>query len=162
MSLQGRILDAASALPLEALPELERRAIRLLRLWRTGPAGIAEARTEAGPDAALALDALVRRLFAPGLRPLRFAAPGARLAAGDEGLVARAVSLAAADAPEEAARLLFLAARDPAAPETARRAGALGRLLDRPAPCRLPQAYLIAGRPVRPGLSLSPRDASSL
>lgn len=160
MSLQGRILDAASALRLEALPELERRAIRLLRLWRAGPAGIAEARVQAGPDAALALDALVRRLFAPGLRSLRFAAPGARLATGDEGLIARAVSLAAAGAPEEAARLLFLAVRDPAAPETARRAGALGRLLDRPAPCRRPQAYLIAGRPVRPGFS--PRAASAL
>ncbi len=134
MSLQGRILDAASALPLEALPELERRAIRLLRLWRAGPAGIAEARAAMGPDAACALDALVRRLFAPGLRPLRFAAPGARL--------------------------LSLAAREPAAPQTARRAGAFGRLLDRPAPGRRPQAYLITGRPVRPGLSL--RDASAL
>lgn len=160
MSLQGRILDTASALPLEALPELERRAIRLLRLWRAGPAGIAEARAEMGPDAACALDALVRRLFAPGLRPLRFSAPGARLAAGDEGLIARAMSLAAAGALEEAARLLSLAVRAPAGPETARRAGAFGRLLELPAPCRRPQAYLIAGRPVRPGLS--PRDASAL
>lgn len=157
MSVQGRIpFDAAPALRLEALPELERRAIRLLRLWRGGPAGIAEALAEAGVEAGSALDALARRLFAPGLRPLRLAAPGARAATGDEGLIARAVSLAAEGALDEAALALCLAARDPAAPETARRAGALGRLLARPAPCRRPRAYLIAGRPV------SPRGASYL
>ena len=101
MSIQGRVsADAPPILRLGDLPEIERRVIRLLRLWRDGPAGQTEARILAGDAACLWLEGLLRLLAAPAARPLHVAAPGFSNVLGDEAVFARAVSIELEYSPE--------------------------------------------------------------
>lgn len=152
MSIQGRVsADAPPILRLGDLPEIERRVIRLLRLWRDGPADRTEARILAGEAACLWLDGLLRLLAAPAARPLHVAAPGYSSVLGDEAVFARAVSIALEGPFQEAALACALLAPAATAQGAARLAGELGRAL-RAAPRRaIPvRTYLIAGRPVTP------------
>jgi hypothetical protein len=149
MSVQGRVpADAAPTLRLRDLPEIERRVIRLLRLWRDGPAGRSAARILAGAAVCLRLDDLLRLLAAPGARPLHIGPPGAGAVLGDEGVLARVVSIALEGGREEAALTCGLVAPAATAREASRLSGELGHaMLAAPAAAR---AYLIAGRPVTP------------
>lgn len=152
MSIQGLVsADAPPILRLGDLPEIERRVIRLLRLWRDGPAGQTEARILAGDAACLWLEGLLRLLAAPAARPLHVAAPGFSNVLGDEAVFARAVSIALEGPFQEAALACALLAPAATAQGAARLAGELGRAL-RAAPRRaIPvRTYLIAGRPVTP------------
>lgn len=149
MSVQGRVpSDAAPTLRLRDLPEIEGRVIQLLRLWRDGPAGRNEARTLAGAAVCLRLDGLLRLLVTPGARPLHIGSPGAGPVLGDEGVLARVVSIATDGACEEAALTCALVAPAATAREASRLSGELGHaMLAAPT---APRAYLIAGRPVTP------------
>jgi hypothetical protein len=152
MSIQDRVsADAPPILRLGDLPEIERRVIRLLRLWRDGPAGRTEARILAGDAACLWLDGLLRLLAAPAARPLHVSAPAFSSVLGDEAVFARAVSSALEGPPQEAALTCALLAPAATAQGAARLAGELGRaLLAAPGMAIPPRTYLIAGRPVTP------------
>lgn len=152
MSIQGRVsADASAILRLCDLPEIERRVIRLLRLWRDGPAGQTEARILAGDAACLWLDGLLRLLAAPAARPLHVAAPGFPGVLGDEAVFARAISIALEGPSQEAALTCALLAPAATAQGAARLAEELGRALMAAPGMAIPaRTYLIAGRPVTP------------
>lgn len=152
MSIQGRVsADASPILRLCDLPKIERRVIRLLRLWRDGPAGRTEAQILAGDAACLWLDGLLRLLAASAARPLQVAAPGFSSVPGDEAVFARAVSSALEGPPQEAALTCALLAPAATAQGAARLAGELGHALMAAPGMAIPaRTYLIAGRPVTP------------
>jgi hypothetical protein len=124
---------------LDELPELERRLVCAVRLWRDGPDGRAELAAalaaRAGPAVGRAAAARLGELMAltQGNRrlPLRVARVGAPGALGDECVLARLVSLAAEGAREEAVLLAALVARADRALDVARVAAAVGHLLTR-------------------------------
>ena len=101
------------------LTPLERRTVRCLRLWCSGPEGRGVARRELAPrhgeaaaDRLVAdMDALLLAMASGARRPLLGHAPDCPCAGGDECVFARFVALAAEGAREEAVLIATLIVR---------------------------------------------------